>query len=207
MSGITVIGAGGHAKVIVALCKAAGVVVYRVVDDNVERDGGELCGVPIAAPIAEHLPRGGRAVIAVGNNQARLRLAEQYDDVVGEWVRLIHPRAFVDASVTIGKGSVVFAGAVVQVDSVVGDHVIINTSASVDHDGDIGDGAHLAPGVHLAGNVSVGRGAFLGVGTSVIPGKRVGAGSTVGAGGVVVADIADDVVAVGVPARVTKSLG
>jgi sugar O-acyltransferase (sialic acid O-acetyltransferase NeuD family) len=207
MSGITVIGAGGHAKVVIALCKAAGVAVDRVVDDDLDRDGGELCGVPVCAPVAEHLPRGGRAVIAVGNNEARLRIAATYDAVVGEWVRLVHPKAFVDASVTLGKGSVVFAGAVVQVDAVVGDHVIVNTAASVDHDAIIGDGAHIGPGVHLAGNVTVGRGAFLGTGTAVIPGRIIGADSTVGAGGVVVTDIAEGVIAVGVPARVTKAKG
>lgn len=207
MSGITVVGSGGHAKVIVALCRAAGIRVDRVVDDNLARDGATLLGVPVCAPAREHLPRGGRAVMAIGDNAARLRVAGELDDLVGEWVTLVHPRAFVDETVKLGKGTVVFAGAIIQPDTVVGDHAIINTSASVDHDGVLGDGVHLAPGVHLAGTVTVGRGTFLGVGVSVIPGRVIGAGSVVGAGGVVVKDIPDGVVATGVPARVTRPTG
>lgn len=206
MSGITVVGAGGHAKVVLALCKAAGIVVDRVVDDDLARDGSTMLGVPVCAPIRDHLPRGARAVIAIGNNAVR-RVAEELDDLVGQWVTLIHPRAFVDPSVKVGVGSVVFAGAVVQVDSVIGAHVIINTGATVDHDAVIGDGAHLAPGVHLAGTVTVGDGAFLGTGVCVIPGRTIGARSIVGAGAAVVSDIDADVVAMGVPARVTRALG
>jgi sugar O-acyltransferase (sialic acid O-acetyltransferase NeuD family) len=207
MSGITVIGAGGHAKVIIGLCRAAGIRVDRVVDDDLACDGATLMDVPVCAPIREHLPRGGRAVVAIGNNAARLRVAAAVDDLVGDWVTLVHPRAFVDPTVMLGPGTVVFAGAVVQPDAVLGAHVIVNTGATVDHDGRLDDGVHIAPGVHLAGNVTLGRGAFLGVGVSVIPGRKVGAGAIVGAGAVVVHDVPADVTATGVPARVTKTHG
>lgn len=204
MSGITVIGAGGHAKVILALCRAAGVRVDRVVDDDLARDGSTLLEVPVAAPIREHLPRGARCVVAIGDNAVRARVAAEFDDVVGEWVTLVHPQATVDPTVKLGRGVVVFAGATIQVDAAVGDHSIVNTNASIDHDGVVGHAVHLAPGVHLAGNVIVDDGAFLGVGVSVIPGRRIGANSVVGAGASVVTDIPADVVAVGVPARVSR---
>jgi len=207
MSGITVIGAGGHARVIIGLCRAAGIRVDRVVDDDLARDGSTLMDVPVCAPIREHLPKGGRAVVAIGGNAARLRVAAAVDDIVGEWVTLVHPRAFVDPTVTVGPGTVVFAGAIIQPEAVLGAHVIVNTGATVDHECRLDDGVHIAPGVHLAGNVRLGRGAFLGVGVAVIPGRTVGAGAIVGAGAVVVHDLPDDVTATGVPARVTKTRG
>ena len=58
-----------------------------------------------------------------------------------------------------------------------------------------------APGVALAGDVTIGTGALVGIGAAVTPGRRVGAWSTVGAGATVVADVADGTVVVGTPAR------
>src|SRR5262249_58040314 len=111
------------------------------------------------------------------------------------------PTAWVHPSVTIGAGTVIFAGAVIQPDATIGAHVIVNTRASIDHDCVLGDFVHVAPGVGLAGNVTLEEGAFLGIGAAAVPGSRVGAWATVGAGGVVIQPIAAGVTAVGVPAR------
>ena len=194
---VHVIGAGGHAKVIVALIEAAGDVVGGVYDDDPKKAGETLLGHAIA-PLAA-LPTDAVVVIAIGNNRVRLKVATElraHDAAI-----LVHPTAWVAPTSTLGSGSVVFAGAIVQPDTRVGAHVIVNTAASLDHDNVVGDFAHIAPGCHLAGDVHVGSGAFLGVGVSVIPGRRIGAWSTVGAGGVVVVDVADGAVVKGVPAR------
>ena len=114
---------------------------------------------------------------------------------------MVHPAAWVDLSVELGPGAVVFAGAVIQPRTVVGAHAIVNTAASIDHDCRIGRFAHLAPGVHLAGTVTVGDGAFLGIGTVAIPGVTIGEWTQVGAGAAVVRDLPARVRAVGVPAR------
>lgn len=199
MSGLWIIGAGGHAKVIIALARELDVEVEACLDDNPSTHGTQVLGVPVVGPFDAATLKGKRAVIAIGNNDARRRVAAQTE---ADWLALVHPRAFVDATVELGAGAIVFAGAVIQPDARIGAHAILNTSASVDHDCVIGDFAHLAPGVHLAGNVTVEEGAFLGVGVSVIPGRRIGAWATVGAGAAVVRDIPDHATAVGVPARV-----
>jgi acetyltransferase EpsM len=53
----------------------------------------------------------------------------------------------------------------------------------------------------------VGEGAFLGIGSVVIPGVKIGRWSTLGAGAVATRDLADGVVAVGVPARALGAIG
>ena len=88
----------------------------------------------------------------------------------------------------------------------VGVHAIVNTSASVDHECVLGDYSQVTPGVHLGGNVTIGEGAFLGVGAAAIPGVTIGAWSIVGAGAVVVSDLPERILAVGVPARIRKRL-
>lgn len=197
--GVVVIGAGGHAKVVIATLQASGYSVAAVYDDNESRWGMTLMGILIKGPIANLAQqRPQKAVIAIGNNAVRQRLA---DELKLQWISAIHPQACVHSSVEIGAGTVLFAGAIVQPETTIGAHVIVNTSATIDHDCIIGDYVHLAPGSHLAGSVQVGEGAFCGIASAVIPGTKIGAWSTVGAGGIVVRDVPDATTVVGVPAR------
>ncbi len=194
---VCVVGAGGHAKVIIALIEASGGRVGGVYDADVARVGSLILGHCVQA--LSELGASDDVVVAIGGNRVRQQVAAEL--FAYRFVSLVHPLAWVAPTAKILPGAVVFAGAVVQPDAVVGAHAIVNTGASVDHDCVLGEFVHLGPGSHLAGNVVVDDGAFLGVGVSVIPGKRIGRWAVVGAGAVVVDDIADDVIVKGVPAR------
>jgi sugar O-acyltransferase (sialic acid O-acetyltransferase NeuD family) len=198
-----VVGAGGHAKVVISTLRAMGWGIQFVYDDDTAKWGQTILGIKVTGPIAlldekDRLP----AVIAVGDPLFRKRLAERYDR---DWITVIHPHAQVDDSAIIGPGTVIFAGTVVQPGVNIGLHAIINTSASIDHDCQVGDYAHVAPGTHLAGAVTVGEGAFLGTGASVIPGVTIGPYSIVGAGAVVIRDLPAYSTAVGCPATVIRT--
>ena len=196
--GIVVIGAGGHAKVLISTLTARGLSIAAVFDDDDTKWGLDAQGARVSRIERE---RGGRGIIGIGDNAQRREMARALNF---EWQTVVHPSAWVHPSAKLGRGTVVFAGAVVQPDAVIGDHVIVNTGATIDHDCVIGDYVHLAPGVHLAGSVHVGEGAFLGIGSVVIPGVKIGRWSTLGAGAVATRDLADGVVAGGVPAIALK---
>ena len=203
--GVLVLGGGGHAKVVVATLQAAGFEVAAVLDDDARRHGLALLGVPVAGPLSALAGRPERrAVLAIGDNRTRRRLAGELEMAVEglAWVSAAHPAAVVHESVRLGPGCVVFAGAVIQPDCEIGAHAVVNTGASVDHDSTLGEFTHVAPGARLAGGVTLGDGAFVGLGAVVLPGVAVGAWATVGAGAAVTGDVADGVTAVGVPARV-----
>jgi carbonic anhydrase/acetyltransferase-like protein (isoleucine patch superfamily) len=100
----------------------------------------------------------------------------------------------------------VFAGAVVQPESQIGAHAIINTSATVDHNCILEDFVQVAPGANLCGNVSVGAGTFVGANAVVLENLKLGQWAIVGAGAVVIRDLPNQVVAVGCPAQVIKTL-
>lgn len=196
---VLVVGAGGHAKVVVATLQAAGQVVAGCLDDDPAATGRIVLGVPVLGPVALLAAHDGLAILAVGDNAARRSLAEAFPGI--RWATAIHPAAIVHPTVTVGEGAVVFAGAIVQPDTEIGRHAIVNTAASVDHDGRIGEYAHVAPGVHLSGGVDVGEGVLLGVGCCVAPGCAVGPWAVVGAGAAVVGDLPAYTTCVGVPAR------
>lgn len=210
MSGpIAVWGAGGHARVVAEILRLGGFTIAGFLDDvDPARRGEELLGARVLGgrEELEALLRGGvgAAIVAVGDNTARLEAAAVLRERGFELPVAVHPAAVVAATARIGAGSVVCAAAVVGPAAVLGRDVIVNTAATVDHDCAVEDGAHLAPGVHLGGWATVGRGSFVGLGALVADRARVGAGSVVGAGSLVLRDVPAGVVAWGSPARVVR---
>lgn len=200
---VAVIGAGGHAKVVISTLQTAGYTIEGVFDDDPAKWGTTVLGVPVIGAIHQVSEAGfTEAIIAIGDNAVRQKLARQLRNL--RWQAVVHPQAWVHPSATIGAGSVVFAGAVIQPEARIGEHVIINTGATVDHECIVSDFSHVAPGAHLAGRVVVEEGVFVGMGCNVIQGCRIGAWTIVGAGAVVVRNLPAYATAVGVPARVIK---
>jgi sugar O-acyltransferase (sialic acid O-acetyltransferase NeuD family) len=148
---------------------------------------------------------GGRLgfVVAIGNpyGHVRLRLHERLATTG------LEPASFADAtsllcrSATLGPGLQVMAHAIVHNDAVIGRQCILNTRCLVEHDCVLGDGVEVGPGAVLCGRVRVGAHSWIGAGATIRPRVTIGRNAIVGAGSVVVTDIPDGVVAVGVPAR------
>lgn len=204
MNPLWIVGAGGHAKVVIDAARASGQwEIVGLLDDDPRAASARVLGVEVLGPADRAtVDRLGATnlVLAVGSNRARLDLDARLKGCA-PWATVVHPRAYLACDVTLGEGTVVSAGAIIQPSARVGRHVIVNTGASVDHDCSVGDFVHIAPGSRLAGGVEVADLALLGLGSCVLPGRRIGRGAILGAGGVVVADVPDSSVAVGIPAR------
>ena len=201
---ILLIGAGGHARVVLDAAQQAGFPVCCILDDYPQ--DADLLGVPVRAR-AEGLATlapGQAFLVAVGDNRDRERLFVEMMSLGFKPVTVVHPKACVSPLARLERGVFLAAMAVVNPDAVIGDNSIVNTAASVDHGCQVGAHVHLCPGVRLSGRVSVGERSFLGTGCSVLPNLRIGKDVVVGAGAVVTWDLPDHCVAVGVPARVVK---
>lgn len=200
--GLYVIGAGGHAKVVISTLKECDLTITGIFDDCPDLVGKKIQGVPVLGTVAESRNfKVKKAVIGIGSNTVRQAIADSYDY---NWISVIHPQAVIDPSAQIGKGTVIFAGAVINADVKIGDHVIVNTGALVDHDCQIKNFSHVCPGSILTGGVEVQENCLLGAGSKVIPGKLIGRHSVVGAGSVVIKDVPEFCTAVGNPAEVIK---
>jgi len=201
-SNLLIVGAGGHAKVVCDLAKK----YYKNIvfaDDN---QVGKVLGCEIIGNI-EKVKSGEKCdfIVAVGNNQVREKLFNEFIELGFTPISLVHPSATIGEDVQIGVGSVVFAGAVINACAKIGVGSIINTMASVDHDCEIGEFNHLAPSCHFAGTVKTGKACFFGIGSSVVNNISVCDQVVVGAGATVIVEIETSGTYIGVPARKIKA--
>ncbi|MCW0478042.1 acetyltransferase [Riemerella anatipestifer] len=191
-------GASGHGKVILDILQLNGKNVEVVYDDAPKLK--EIFSVPVAKNNIEEA-EGLEAIIAIGNNLIRKKIAERFNF---KYQKALHPLSVVAKSSKVCEGTVVMAKAVVNADAKIGKHCIINTGAVVEHDCVLEDYVHISPNAALAGNVVVGEGTHVGVGASVIQGVKIGKWATIGAGAVVIKDVPDGATVVGNPARVIR---
>lgn len=190
-------GAGGHARVLVDLVREGhrDLTLVGAVDDG-EAPPVDVLGVPVvggSTRLAELRERGVELALlgvgAVTGNALRVALYERLLAAGFRVPNLIHPRASIEPSASMGRGNQIFAGAVVGSAARLGDNVIVNSGVVVSHDCVIGSHAHLTPGAILAGGVSVGENAVIGMGVTIYLGVTVGRDAVIANGAHVLKDV------------------
>jgi UDP-perosamine 4-acetyltransferase len=204
---LIVVGAGGHAKVVIDALLRAGAEVLGLVDRDPTTHGGDVLGVAVIGDDSalENRPAGSfRLVNGVGGGDStatRHQVFERLRAAGHEFAGVVHPSAVLAPDVRLAEGAQVMAGAVVQPGTSIGIDAIVNTGARIDHDCRIGDHAHVAPGAVLAGGVTLDAGVMVATGACIVDGVRLGAWAIAAAGAVVLGDVAPGVIVAGVPAK------
>lgn len=206
---IVVIGGGGHAKVVMDIIEQAS--TYRIVGliDSFKPVGSECFDYHVIGTeqqIAKVAPGITHGIVTIGDNWTREQMVKKVLATTPgfQFITAIHPSACLGRGVSIGEGTVIMAGAIINPCSRIGKHCIVNTAASLDHDNVLEDFAHVAPGACVGGNVKVGRGSAIMMGATVIHGITIGDNSVVGAGSTVLNDIEPNAVAYGIPADIVR---
>lgn len=203
---VKIIGCGGHGRVIADIARAAGHTDIGFLDDNFANTPPHL---KVRGPTRSLLPALAPThdfVVGIGDARTRRALAELILELGGTLAILIHPSAVIAPDVTIGEGTVIMAGVVINTGSRIGRFAIINTRAGIDHDNLIEDNVQVAPGCTLAGTVTCRRDSFIASGSTIIPQIEIGAGAYVAAGATVIRNVPPGVLVAGCPAIVKKKL-
>lgn len=205
---VVMLGAGGHAKVLLALSQACGQPVAGVCDPQLSKAGAAVWrGIPVLGgdealdgidPQAFGLING---IGQLPKQSTRQRLYESCREKGFAFPSLVHPYAWVAEDVTLSDGVQVMAGVVIQPACVIGMNTIINTRASVDHDCRIGSHVHIAPGAVLCGSVGIDDGVYIGAGATIIQGISIGRGAIAGAGVVCVRNVNSTELIIGASTR------
>lgn len=195
---ISIIGASGHAKVIIDIAEILGYYIDKVFDQDENKLN--ILNFSVCHSFND-IPK--ESVIAIGNNQIRKVIATS---CYLESPILIHPFSNVSKYSEIGTGTVVMSGVSINAGTSIGKHCIINTNSSIDHDCVINDFVHVSPNASLAGNVFIGEGTHIGIGACIIQGVKIGKNCVIGAGAVVIRDVLDGIIVVGNPAKELKKI-
>ncbi|MYL30775.1 acetyltransferase [Halobacillus halophilus] len=199
---LLIIGASGHGKVVadIALRMKKWQTIAFLDDDHSIKSSMGLEVIGTSNDASSYLNECD-FFVGVGNNETRQRIHESLNKAGANIPVLIHPHAIIGSQVDIGGGTVVMAGVIINCCTKISKGCIINTGATIDHDNYIREYVHISPGVNLAGSVVVGGKSWIGIGSSISNNVNITSECQVGAGSVVVKDITEPGVYVGVPVR------
>jgi len=195
---LILIGAGGHARSCIDVIEQQGQYqIAGLVGTEEQKHTQQLGYAVIASDDAlDELAKSYQyAFIALGQIQTakhRLRLYQMAEQCGFKMPIIIAPTAHVSRHATLGAGSIVMHGAIINAGVKVGINCIINTHTVIEHDTGVGDHCHISTGVILNGGVSIGAGSFIGSGCVIKEGVPIGKDCLVGMGLTVPHKLADD---------------
>src|SRR5690606_24784903 len=158
---VVVIGAGGHARVLLDLLRCLGRRVLFMTDREPQSYGRRIGTVEVRGAdelVYDLSPTSIRLINGVGSTaqpRARQEVYHRCTERGYQFDTLIHPSAVIASDVVLAAGVQVMAGVVIQSGTRIGENTLLNTNASIDHDCHIGAHVHIAPGVTLSGSVRI----------------------------------------------------
>ncbi len=193
-------GASGHCKVVIDIIEASKEhTIESVIDHNPKFDF--IFNIPILNFNQIESFEEKYFIVSIGDNKKRKKVVSIINS---NYLKVIHPQSIVSKYSQIFEGTVVMAGAIINPNSIIGKHCIINTGAIVEHDCIIEDFVHISPNASVAGNVKIGEGSQIGIGATIIQGITIGKWALIGAGSVIIENVPDYAVVVGVPGKIIK---
>lgn len=185
---VVIVGGGGLALMLIDAIECDREYnIVGILDDYAEK-GSLVYGYTVLGKIDEELPKlyaeGLKlAVNAIGgmvNSQedplftARVKIADTIRSYGFIIPNIIHPKAIIERTASLGDGNIVLAGANIGSKVIIEDDCYINTNSMVSHECHIGRGVRIAPGAVLAGRIKVGENSLIGMGVTIYMNAKVG---------------------------------
>ncbi len=203
---IILVGGGGHCKSIIDVIEAKDEYSIAGIVDVEAKLGSNVLGYPIIATdddISDLCGTYKNFAIAIGHLDSNAKRKDLYSKLKQLGAKLpvvISPFARISKASTIGEGTVVMHGVVINANASLGVCCIVNTSSVIEHDVTMEHHCHLGPNSCLNGGCRIESDVLIGSGAVVLPGLTVGSNSIVAAGAVVIKSIGDNCVYAGNPA-------
>ncbi len=195
---LLLLGAGGHSESCIDVIERLGAFEIVGLLGTSDEVGSSVLGYPVLGDdesLSAWVQKVPNVLVTVGQIRSatvRMRLFLAAQAAGAQLPTIVSPLAYVSHHASVGAGSIVMHGAVLNASSVVGENCIVNTMALVEHGSAIASHCHVSTGVRLNSGVRVGEGTFIGSGSVVKQVTRIGARCIVGLGQVITRDVPDD---------------
>lgn len=207
MTDLYIIGTGGAAKEIIQLVEQINAakpsfVIKGFVDlesksDTIDFFGKSYCFFEESKFLQSH--KGAAVIIAHGLAAFRNEIFNKFTNF--EFPNVVHPLVDIHSSVHIGKGNIIKMGCLLTTDITMGDNNYINRGTQVGHDVLLGNHNVLNPGCVLSGGINMGNSNNIGANGTILQFKKIGNKNTLGANAVLVSDVENNKLLVGIPAK------
>jgi len=122
-----------------------------------------------------------------------------------KFINLIHPTAIVpEGHCEIGNGILMAANSQLSADTVISDNCILFGNSFIGHNTTLEKYVTVANNVSIGARVHVGKAAHIGSNCTIRQGVKIGNYSIVGMGSLVLQDVPENTIAIGVPARIVE---
>ena len=147
-------------------------------------------------------------IIAIGLNNIRQKVFKDIININKNFIfeKIISQDAIINENVSIGEGSVIMSGVVINIGSNIGKQCIINTSCAIDHDNIIENFSSLGPGVITGGAVKIKTGAHIGIGSVIQQNITIGESAIIGSNSLVNKSCKKKTVYFGSPAKKIRNV-
>lgn len=193
---LVIIGAGGHASVLVDILRQQKRNIVAIVSPDIDYHYEVFSGIERFVDdndVLKFKKESVKLVNGIGvlpNNNLRSLIYDKFVGLGYEFETVIAGNSIVSRYAKLQKGVQIMSGVVIQTGTVIGENTIVNTGVIVDHDCKIGRDNHLAPGAVLCGAVSSKERVHFGTGCNVIQCVTIGNDAVIGAGVAVTKNIA-----------------
>jgi len=208
---IIIIGAGGHAKIVIEIIKSIGEfdIVGLIANEDEKENEVMGCQVYKGDDYLDSFYIDGIKCAAIGiggyrDNRLRKKIYKKVQKIGYIIPPQIHPSAIISSTANISNGSVVFAGVIINPEVKIGENTIIATGSTIDHETVVKDHVLISAGVTVGASVKIEKGVLLALGSKVISGITIGEYALIAAGAVVVDDISANEVVFGIPAKIKQ---
>jgi sugar O-acyltransferase (sialic acid O-acetyltransferase NeuD family) len=143
-------------------------------------------------------------IVAIGNNSLRLNKISHYFEIGIKVATIIHPKALVSRFAKIEMGCMISENAIIGPFVTLGKGCRIAPNGIVCHDCNLDDGVNLSPKATIGGACNIGEKTWLCIGSTLSDHINIGSNCVIGAGAVVLSDMPNNALIVGMPAFVKK---